>query len=184
MLGCSSDSSSDNNPTCTPIACLNGGTSTSDCGCNCPIGFTGSNCSTQITPAKILITKIRVLTFLNLELNNDYWDNLFGKPDITLKLLNGSSPFSSIYSSPDYYEDAVSNGTNYYDFVPASPISITQISNPLIIQLYDFDGIDVPDNMGNLSFLPYNPSLGFPQSIIVEDTYYKLKVQVFLNYVW
>jgi len=69
-LNCSSDSSA---PACTPISCLNGGVSKPDCGCNCPQGYTGSNCGTQITPSSIYVKKIRVKKFPDTD-NGTWWD--------------------------------------------------------------------------------------------------------------
>lgn len=188
FLGCSSDSSDSSNPTCTPITCYNGGTSNAGCGCDCPLGFTGPDCSVQKTPTKILIAKIRVLSFDNLDISGNYWDNFSGQPDILLQLLNGTSPFATIYSSNTYFENTISDNSTYWDFIPTSPIEITQFSKPYILQLFDYDGADIPansdDNMGYISFFPYTVSDGFPQSITIEDSSYKLKFQVFLSYQW
>lgn len=45
MTGCDPDHDDNPGPTCT-ITCLNGGSVTSNCECDCPAGFTGSDCST------------------------------------------------------------------------------------------------------------------------------------------
>jgi hypothetical protein len=83
--GCSSDSTDDG---CTPITCLNSGISNSNCGCDCPQGFTGSNCSTQIMPTSIKILKVRVKKFPNLKENGDQWDVLatgnLVRPDLNI----------------------------------------------------------------------------------------------------
>ena len=138
MYGCSKDSPTSNAANCAPIACLNGGVSRPDCGCNCPQGYTGSNCGTQITPSRVTITKIRVKKFPDSD-NGDWWDTFpSSDADIYVTLVNTSS--TTIYTSP-YFTNATGLGTTYYDFIPTTPITITNVTSPLSIELYDYENI-------------------------------------------
>ena len=195
LLSCSSDSDSDNSGAtpCTPIACLNGGVSRSDCGCNCPQGYTGSNCGTQLTPSKILISKIRVNYFNNLDSGSN-WDPSFPTsslltPDIYVSIQDASN--NTIYSTPTYYANVLSNGTNYFDFTPTNAIQLpisTDFSS-FTIYLYDFDGADsninsADDLMGKKLFFPYSSYGGFPTTITVTDSAYPVSFTLTVSYVW
>ena len=189
-LGCSKD---DTTASCTPITCLNGGVSTADCGCTCPQGFTGSNCGTQLTPSKILISKIRVNYFNNND-NGSSWDpsiptsNLL-TPDIYVAIKDASN--NTIYSSSTYYANVLSNGSNYFDFTPTNTIQLpisSDLSN-FTISLYDFDGADSninsPDDlMGEKLFFPYSSYGGFPTTITVTNSNYPVSFTLIFSYVW
>ncbi len=192
FIGCTKDSQTP----CVPITCINGGISTPECGCNCPQGFTGSDCSTQITPAKITITKIRVKFFPLSTNTGGFWDvtglnATNARPDIFVTMLNSS--FTEIYKSQTYYPNVISDGITYYDFVPATPISITSVnslSSNFILNLWDYDGADsnindgVDDNMGFTSFYVYNSTQGFPSTITVGNTSTPIIFELTLSYIW
>lgn len=189
LFGCSSDSTTP----CVPISCLNGGTSTPDCGCDCPQGFTGSNCSTQVTPSKITITKIRVKYFSNKTPTQGNWDIIGlnatnASPDILVTMLNSS--FTDIYKSTTYYKNAISDGITYFDFVPSTPISITAVNSPFILHLWDYDGADsnindgIDDDMGFVGLYVYSSTGGFPSTITVSDTTIPLSFELTLSYTW
>ena len=188
FFNCSSDSG---NAPCVPITCLNGGISTPECSCNCPQGYTGSDCSTQITPANITITKIRVKYFPNTDAGS-YWDASFptsanAYADIFLTLQNSS--LTEIYRSPTYYKNVVSDGIAYYDFVPSTPINITSVTSGLVLNLWDYDGADSngispDDDMGFIVFNLYKSTGGFPSTLTVLDTSKSLGFELTLSYTW
>lgn len=190
FFNCSSDSG---DTPCVPISCLNGGTSTPDCGCNCPLGYTGSDCSTQITPAKITITKIRVKYLPNTTTTGGYWDIIGlnptnASPDILVTMVNSS--FTEIYRSTTYYKNVISDGVTYYDFVPSTPISITSVNSVFILNLWDYDGEDsninddINDKMGFVGHYVYSSTGGFPSTITVSDTTIPLSFELTLSYTW
>lgn len=186
-LGCSKDSTSD----CIPITCLNGGTSNSDCGCNCLQGYTGKNCSNQITPSKIIISKIRVKYFPNTD-NGSTWDislpsanNSYPDVYVSLSMLD-----TVIYNSTIYYTNVISDGSNNFDFVPSTPISITSVNSSFIINLFDYDGSDsnINDNVDDLMaykvFNLYSSTGGFPSTLTIEDNSKPFAVELSLSYQW
>jgi hypothetical protein len=186
FFNCSSDSG---DTQCVPITCLNGGSSTTECGCNCPQGYTGSDCSTQITPTKITITKIRVKYFPNTDAGSswDFSNTTVAYPDIFLTLKNSS--LTEIYRSPTYYKNVLSDGTAYYDFVPATSISITSVNSVFVLNLWDYDGADSnisssDDDMGFIVFNIYNSVGGFPSTISVLDTSKSLGFELSLTYTY
>lgn len=190
-INCSSDSN--DKAACTPIPCLNGGTSNANCGCDCPQGFTGNNCATQITPTKILVSKIRVNYFPNYD-NGSSWDPLLptsslATPDIFVTIKDASS--NVIFTAPTYYPNVLSNGSNYYDFTPVTPVilPIASVLSYFEVNLLDYDGADSninsPDDlMGKKSFYPYSSSGGFPTTITVINDSYPVSFTLTLSYVW
>ena len=181
MYGCSKDSPTSNAANCAPIACLNGGVSRPDCGCNCPQGYTGSNCGTQITPSRVTITKIRVKKFPDSD-NGDWWDTFpSSDADIYVTLVNTSS--TTIYTSP-YFTNATGLGTTYYDFIPTTPITITNVTSPLSIELYDYENIGSDTLMDYLFFNPYSSIGGFPATLTRYSSNGAFLCEISLQYVW
>lgn len=192
MFGCSKDDTPTSTP-CVPITCLNGGVSTPNCGCTCPQGFTGSNCGTQMLPTTIKITKIKVKYFSNYD-NGSTWDislptAINALPDIYVTLQNSNNV--ELYNSPNYFENVLSNGTNTWDFTPATPISIPfTYFNSLKIRLYDYDGAvsnfndGVDDLMASSIFNIYNSTGGFPTTLNLLDSTTPIGYELTLQYVW
>ena len=186
FFGCSNDNSED---PCTPIICLNGGTSNANCGCDCTQGFTGANCETQITPTKIKITKIRVKKFPNLKPNGSNWDAFvfpgYERPDIFPALF----PFqgTSVLYAGTPINDSFSYGNDTFDFTPTTPIEITQISQQFTLLLCDDDSTLNPNEfefMGGFNFYIYNSSGGFPTTMPLNNTTSGYGFELTLSYVW
>lgn len=182
MFGCSKDSPTSNVVNCTPIPCLNGGTSTPNCGCSCPQGYTGNNCGTQITPLQVLITKIRVTKFPDTNTGN-WWDTFPNSDaDIYVTIQNSSS--TTLYNSPTYFLDATSNGVNYYDFVPSTPIVFSNVTSGYLMNIYDFDTVGSDQLMDFSTFYLYNSLGGFPTSKTYTNSTGTFSFTLTLSYVW
>lgn len=190
FLGCSSDSKTSSTP-CIPITCFNGGTSTPNCGCTCPQGYTGSNCQTQVQPTKITITKIRVTSFPNTTSSGATWDSSFPNAanifaDIRVSLKDGN--LNEIYGS-GYYANVLSNGTNYYDFTPATPINITYVNSFFTLDLLDYDAassnaIFTSDEFMATSFFNiYTATGGFPTTLTLVGSS-TFRAELTLSYTW
>ena len=173
LFSCSKDSTS-----CAPITCLNGGISTPDCGCNCPVGYTGSDCSTEKMPTKILISKIRINKFPN---NGGGLDDLGTNPDLFISLIKDNI---NIYTPPTYFLDANGDGSMNYDYLFPTPIECTKASAVFLLQFWDYDSNSVNDLMGTLVFSPYLSYKGFPTSFIIQDDAKNFKAEIFVTYIW
>jgi hypothetical protein len=184
IVSCSSDSG---DTPCVPIACLNGGTSTADCGCACPQGFTGSNCSTQITPTQIKITKIRVKKFPSAKPNGNWWD-ILPNSDADIYVTIQNSNLNVIYNHPTVFTDAEIIGSNFYDFIPASPLIITNVNSQYLVNLYDYDGFLNDTNNDFIGFAGvtlYSLSqTGFPSTKTLTGLSGLLEFELTLSYVW
>lgn len=180
FLGCSSDSSES---PCIPISCLNNGVSNSDCGCDCPQGYTGTNCGTIIQPSRVTITKIVVKSFSNLNPGGFLWDGT-NEADIYIKVNNGNSV---IYDHPSYLSNVVGGSNLNIAFTLSPNLQITSVNSPLIVSLWDYDLGDTPsnpdDNMASASFFPFNGS-SFPSTITVNDPTSPTTFEIHLSYQW
>ncbi|WP_303316932.1 hypothetical protein Q4Q34_09015 [Flavivirga abyssicola] len=177
ILGCSSSSDS-----CETITCLNGGVFT-DCECECPEGYTGSNCSTQITPKSITITKATVKAFPIQQSNGDNWDfDLITPnnelPDVYITFQN--SNLDVIYDSDTFFENILITGGNYLEFSPN--LKIVNYANAFLVNIYDYDPNDADDFMASQGFVIYNEFNGFPETIEVKDVSDSILVELQLNY--
>ena len=176
--GCSSDSDS----SCTPIPCYNGGVSNSNCGCDCPQGYAGDNCSIEITPTKITITKIRIKQFPNSATGGD---DLGTNPDLFISLDKAST---NIYVASSYYENANGNGSIFYDFNMPSGIFSTSTSTIFTLRFWDYDNPPINDNdlMTTLYFSPFvsTEGLRFPSSFNIQDSSGQYRAEVFVIYEW
>jgi hypothetical protein len=180
FFGCSKDSPSSPSG-CTPIPCLNGGVSRPDCGCNCPQGYTGSNCGIQITPTFINITKIKVVDFPMTDLSGNQWDSFavgnYVRPDIFPLLYIGST---TLFQGTAV-QDAVN--TNIYTWTPSIILTPSQFTSQLSLSLYDEDSA-TNVFMGGFNFNTYNSTGGFPTTITLSNATSPYKFELSVSYVW
>jgi hypothetical protein len=174
LLGCKKDNQPD---PCAGITCLNGGTCANG-QCVCTQGYTGANCSQQVTPTKITITKIQVTKFPATEVGGAGWDLTSG-PDIRPRILKGTT---EIWYSPTYYTDA--NPSLVYDFTPSPNIDLTSPTDQYTIELFDFDSPDTDDWMGGLYFIPYSNNNNFPAVITIDATGSGVAFKLYVTYTW
>ena len=140
---------------CKDAGCANGATC-DDGDCICTQGYMGPTCEQEISPSSMRITKIVVTSF-----TNSGWDTFpSSSPDIFVTVGSGTSCSGSLYSSEYYYTNAYPGPS--YDFIPSSPIVISNPTTPVSICLYDYDGISLNDLMDGFYFNPYISGEGFP----------------------
>ena len=179
-VSCSSDDSSIDE--CTPIACLNGGTETVDCGCDCPEGFSGTDCSAKLTPNSVTITKVVIKKFPDTD-NGNWWDTFPTNSDADIYFTIENSSDETIYSEPNYYEDT--SGLNVdYPFTLDSPLSISNVTGVYYLNLFDFD-TNTDDFITLLAFLPYDEDRdGFPNTFTVTNSTDTFECEMTVEYTW
>jgi hypothetical protein len=156
----------------------------SDSESGCPQGFTGNNCSTQITPSKILITKIVVKSFPNLKPNNSYWDDI---PNEYADIFPVISTMSGdvVYFSNVYYNNAFGSNLTPYTFNLTPNIEITNFQQNYVLGIWDFDGNNSnPELMSSISFSIYSQTGGFPPKITISQPANGFEAEVYLTYKW
>jgi hypothetical protein len=155
---------------CANITCLNGGYCANG-SCVCPEGYSGSNCSQQVTPSLIRINSIRV-TGWNPTDNGAGWDLTSG-PDIYVLIRRSGT---TVYTSATYTD--ASSQLNFN-----TNIEITGMSSTYDISIYDFDSLDSDDFMGGFTFVPYSSDNGFPSIITIQNSSVNnLKFELFVSY--
>lgn len=160
---------------CLNVTCLNGGTCVNGV-CNCSTGYTGADCGSEVTPTSMRITKITVTDFVN-----SGWDVFpASSPDIFVNVRTGSTCSASggLYSS-GFHQDAYP-GPNY-DFVPTTPIVISNPTATIVICLYD-DDLSGQDYMAGVQFEPYQSGADFPSVRTLTVT--GLTCKVYYTYYW
>lgn len=163
---------------CDNTVCLNGGHCVNG-DCVCPEGYGGADCSQQITPRKIKITKIEVTKFPATNDNGGGWDPSNGA-DIYLKL---SKDDSQLWKSSDTYNYQNASAAAMYSFDISSSVDLTEPNDRYTISLYDYDDFDADDFMGGIIFTPYTNSNGFPP-VVTLDANGGVAFKLHLSYVW
>lgn len=158
---------------CDTIVCVKG-----DCvngTCDCDEGWSGSDCSNQITPSKIKITGIKLTRFPATD-NGGGWD-VSSAPDIFVEIsYNGTGIFESLlYYDADY--------TQEYTFTINPYIELNNVTSQYTIRLYDYDDLDANDWMGGINFTPYFSTNGFPTTKTL-DADGDVAFEVTYSYVW
>ena len=181
ISSCSSDPAEESIP-CVPIACMNGAKSTPDCGCDCLEGYTGINCSSQIKPSLVKISKIRVIKFPDT--NNGNWWDILPNSDADIYVTLQDNSLVTIYNHPTYYQNAIGTGAYYYDFTPSTPIIISNTYGNLKMNLYDFEDIGSDTLMESSLFKSYDSTGGFPTTKTITNTSGTFSFELTLSYVW
>lgn len=181
-LGCSSDSGSNN---CETITCLNGGVFV-NCECECPDGYTGNNCSTQVTPNKVIINKAIVKVFPNTN-NGDFWDLAIpdvedALPDVYITFQD--SNLNIIYDSPTFYENAISGEGTFFEFTLTPSLELTTFDNPYLVNIWDYDSGSEDDFMTSYGFFAYTANNNFPDIITVVNQSDEILVDLEVTYQW
>ena len=149
-----------NTDPCENSLCLNGGLCV-DGSCDCPDQFEGRSCADQRTPDKVNIRTIQVTRFPGF--NHDAeWDTGNG-PDLYFRLYEGDDPLAQPLIA---MEDADAT-LDYHFFIDF--ISMRKVMEEHTIQLRDYDPDDADDFMGEVKFVPYHMTNGFPSVIVIDD---------------
>jgi len=166
---------------CENTVCLNGGIC-NDGTCSCPTGYTGADCGTQVTPAKIRLDSIHMTKFPALKSNNDNWDwdpisASTRKPDIYIKL-NDSVGVNLINN----VNDKITNADAQTYKLPIIPYDFTDYGMKYKIEMLDYDAVGSDEKMDELIFKVYESTNKFPSKIVVTSTSGKMELELFVSY--
>ena len=168
LISCSSEDSE----SCEQIMCYNNGTTNSDCSCDCPYNYTGTDCSEQREPNEIIITNVTVQKF-PIDDDGITWD--FGVDDdiladVYFKIfecgVDGCSSFELFYDSQIFFENSqtlplVFDNENIV-------FQNYRINRFFYIQLFDYDNLTADDEMTSAAeglFKIYNENNSFPETL-------------------
>lgn len=161
---------------CEAITCLNDGTCVNGT-CQCTERYTGPDCSQQMKPSSIMVTKIEVLDFPATEEDGGGWDLTSG-PDIFVSIHNDSDGLL-IGISSGYHENA--NPDIIYEFTGEDPIAL-DANTDYVIALWDYDYPDDDELMIALTFDPYDDTNGFPETL--DITHSKASFKLYFDYLF
>jgi hypothetical protein len=168
FIGCSSDSNSTPVDLCTGITCQNGGICDNGI-CDCPEGYSGIYCQTEVEPTMVSVDKIVVKQFPG------------SGSDIYIKLLRQTTEgFELIYESDTYFENASSPGNYTFDIIPAEMIVGT--STPHILSVVNYDPLGPDYEIGQTIFYPYEQGEGFHS--VKTTTIGNVVADVYFMYIW
>lgn len=145
---------------CESSLCMNDGTCI-DGSCLCADKYTGANCSKQNTPEKIRIRTIQLTRFPGMN-HGAQWDDTNG-PDLYFRMFEGEQPIAQ----PIIAFDDASEEKDYYFFIDI--IDLSNVLTEHTIELRDYDAEDDDDIMGEVTFIPYYSTNGFPSKIVVDN---------------
>jgi hypothetical protein len=169
-VGLNSCSSDDDVPTtkpCTTI-CKNGGTVKPDCGCDCPIGFTGSNCETK-KEFKVIVEKITVTRFPGKKQDGSNWDSFPGtnaNPDIAVGIFNSSYIY---FAETSVIDNAINNA--YYSWTENSGAFVIDKENTkgqIYVGLWDVDVLTNDIELMGVAAINFSLQNGFPKEVILD----------------
>jgi hypothetical protein len=138
----------------------------------CPEGYTGENCSTQITPSRITMSEIILTDF-----PEQNWDTGSG-PDLKVMLTKGSD---TLYLSPQYYNDVTAKAE--FSYVLPTPVGTNDMEAEYTLHAFDFDN-GALEPMGSVTFDIYDNGAGFPTRREVDCDGCAVAFKVRLQYQW
>ena len=169
---------------CEGKTCLNGG-ACNDGTCSCPLGYTGEDCGTQITPTKITITGVRVTKFSALN-GNDKWDKLLPLP--ADKNADIYAVIKTVVGGTEIYKTSTIDEADQqtYTFPNPQQRDVTNLIQDYNIELLDEDsGLEQgDDSMGNFNFKIYTETNKFPTKLVVANTAGTLEFELSLSYTY
>ena len=151
----------------------------------CPQGYTGANCTTQITPTKITISKIEIVSYPLIDPTalSGHWDYPSPyEPDLAIVLSDFSGGTIIDNQSTNYFTNALSTVTHSYSY--STPLVLTNVNHLFKLELRDIDTTDgaTYEIMNTYVFSIYSSTGGFPSVIPINNG--ETKYNIYVSYTW
>lgn len=144
----------------------------------CPKGYEGTNCDKEITPTKMVISKLEITKIPSFRPDATNWDALGGKPDIYIQI------FDDVTKKVIFTSNVITDH-NTIDIIRGENLNI-YIDNPknkLVLSLYDEDSGD-DEYMGGINFIPYTVGQKFPETINADCSGCKIAFNLNFQYLF
>ncbi|CAG5087107.1 calcium-binding EGF-like domain-containing protein [Parvicella tangerina] len=159
---------------CDGISCLNGGYCANGT-CNCPDGYSGSDCGVALTPTSMSITSA-TLTAYPMTNGGAGWDPSSG-PDVYITINSGTSANNNEFQS-SYFADVTGQSLT---FTNGFPISVPSPASNYTIGIWDYEtSTGLEEFMTGLYFTPIDHDSGFPPTITLSTA----SMSITLNVEW
>lgn len=140
---------------CQGVTCQNGGTCVNG-DCNCPLGYTGPDCSNEKAPVKMKVGTIELTSFPPTD-GGAGWDLTSGA-DVYLVIEKNNVELKKT----DWIQNLTGNHAWTINLEFDDPTAT------YTIRVYDYDDGFGDDYMGGISFTPYRPGEKFPTSYFLS----------------
>jgi hypothetical protein len=146
----------------------------------CPSHYTGANCSQQITPSQVQLSRITITGFPATN-NGSAWNTTEGSGYADIYPTISDSAGNVLFNgSASYIPDASSTLSYYFNF--SIPIALTPYST-YIFTLYNHNNFSADNNMGAVSTVLYTSTNGFPSTLNLTNGA-GLSFQLSIQNVW
>ena len=161
---------------CDNITCYNGGFCANGL-CNCPTGYSGSDCSIVLTPSAMVINSITMTSYPMTQTSGAGWDLTDG-PDPFITINSGTSANQNDFSSG--VASNVTGSSIYYS--NGFPVTISNLNINWTIGVWDYDATSANDFMTGLYFIPISQTSGFPSTINLNTGTMAVQLNVTWNF--
>ena len=132
----------------------------------CPAHYTGANCSQQVTPTQVQLSRITITSFPATN-NGSAWNITEGTGYADIYPTISDSAGNVLFNgSANYIADASSTTSYYFNF--SIPIPLTPYST-YTFTLYNHNNVSADNNMGAVSTVLYTSTNGFPSILNISN---------------
>jgi hypothetical protein len=136
---------------CYNVSCQNGGICINGT-CDCPPGYTGTNCENRQTPISMTINKMELTTYPMANDFGNIWDGGSNSgPDVVLTINSGTSSNTFSFVSGETFTDA--NGS-MLTYTTGFPYTLSSLYSFYTIGIWDDDGVSGYEKMDGFYFEP------------------------------
>jgi hypothetical protein len=152
--------------------------------CQCPTGYTGTNCQIALTPKTMVIEKVVVRAYPRARQNGKGWDALYP----------GSSDAADLVA--EVKKDGISKGYSFYITNCLANQDYHLTMNPKVfyqpvngkceIMLHDYDSASSIEFIGGYYFYPLEYTKSFPSIITLynDNTWHKIRMDVHVTWLF
>lgn len=165
---------------CDSIVCENGANCVEGI-CVCAEGWKGERCNVEIAPISAEIRSVLIQKLPSSNLNGNAWDRDTTGPDVYFLISEAvNSQLVERFRSSVLFDTST---TDLYFDLEGLNVTLGNPATPHAVIINDQDDSTF-QNMGSAGFIPYQPGLGFKDTLFAESPDKKTSVRLVLKYRW